>query len=99
MMCGPPGLPVTMITKKMGEGHPNVTDVINNGTINGVVNTITGGRVPLRDGFEIRRSAVEKRIPCFTSLDTAQAAVDMLLNGSQMYSVQSLPEYRTKEPS
>jgi len=37
------GLPVTTITKKLSEGHPNVVDVINNGTVQGAVNTITGG--------------------------------------------------------
>jgi carbamoyl-phosphate synthase large subunit len=93
------GLPVTMISKKLSEGHPNVVDIINNGTVNGVVNTITGGRVALRDGFQIRRAAVEKRIPCFTSLDTTRAAVEALINEGQTYSVQSLPEYRGKEPA
>jgi carbamoyl-phosphate synthase large subunit len=91
------GLPVTLISKKLGEGHPDVIDIINNETVNGVINTITGGRTPLQDGFEIRRAAVEKRIPCFTSLDTARAAVDALINGSQIYSAQPLPEYRRKE--
>ena len=93
------GLPVTMISKKLDEGHPNVIDIIINGTVSGVVNTITGSRTPLRDGFEIRRAAVEKRIPCFTSLDTARAAADALVNGSQIYSAQPLPDYRTKEPT
>ena len=93
------GLPVTMISKKLSEGHPNVIDVINDGTVNGVVNTITGGRIPLRDGFQIRRAAAEKRIPCFTSLDTVRAAVDILLNGSQTYNAQPLPDYRRKEPT
>ena len=88
------GLPVTMISKKLGEGHPNVIDVINDGTVNGVVNTITGGRIPLRDGFHIRRAVVEKRIPCFTSLDTARATAEALVNGSQIYSIQPLPQYR-----
>jgi len=92
------GLPVKVITKKLSEGHPNVVDVINQGTVNGVVNTITGGRVPLRDGFHIRRAAAEKRIPCFTSLDTARAAVEALVNGSQTYNAQPLPDYRNKEP-
>ncbi len=76
------GEPVTMITKKLREGHPNVVDVINDGLVNGVVNTITGVSTALRDGFYIRRAAVEKRIPCFTSLDTARAAVESLLTGS-----------------
>jgi len=92
------GLPATMITKKLSEGHPNVIDIISDGTVNGVVNTITGGRIPLRDGFEIRRSATEKRIPCFTSLDTARAVAETLLNGGQLYSAQPLHSYRTKEP-
>jgi carbamoyl-phosphate synthase large subunit len=91
-------LPVTMISKKLSEGHPNVIDIIKDGTINGVVNTITGGRIPLRDGFEIRRAATEKRTPCFTSLDTARAAVETILYGIQSYSAQPLPDYRTKEP-
>ncbi len=93
------GLPVTMISKKMSEGHPNVVDIINDGAVTSIVNTITGGRIPLRDGFEIRRAATEKHIPCFTSLDTARAAVEALLNGSQTYSAQPLPDYRTKEPN
>ncbi len=91
------GLPVTMITKKLSEGHPNVIDIINDKTVSGIVNTITGGRIPLRDGFQIRRSATEKRIPCFTSLDTAQAALKVLLSGSQIYSAQPLPDYRRKK--
>jgi len=93
------GLPVTMISKKLSEGHPNIIDVINDGTVNGVVNTITGGRIPLRDGFHIRRAAVEKRIPCFTSLDTARAAAEAMVNGSQIYSIQPLPQYRTRKQS
>jgi len=93
------GLPVKKINKKIGEGHPNIIDIINDGTINSVVNTITGDRVPLRDGFQIRRAAAEKRIACFTSLDTARAAVEALAHGSQIYSAQPLPDYREKEPT
>ncbi len=92
------GLPVTMITKKLSEGHPNVVDVIQSGTVHGVLNTITGGTSALRDGFMIRRTATEKRIPCFTSLDTARVAAEALVNGSQAFSVQPLPDYREKPP-
>ena len=92
------GLPVTMISKKLSEGHPNVIDIINDNTVSGIANTTTGGRVPLRDGFRIRRAAAERRIPCFTSLDTIQAALRVLLSGSQIYSVKPIPEYRRKEP-
>jgi carbamoyl-phosphate synthase large subunit len=93
------GLPVTMISKKLSEGHPNVIDIIYDNTVGGIVNTITGGRVPLRDGFRIRRAAAERRIPCFTSLDTAQAALKVLLSGSQIYTVKPVPDYRRKEPA
>jgi carbamoyl-phosphate synthase large subunit len=89
------GLPVTMISKKLSEGHPNVLDIIRDGTVSSVVNTVTGERTPLRDGFEIRRAAAEKRIPCFTSLDTTRAAVETLVNGVQTFSVQPLTEYLT----
>jgi len=92
-------LPVKMITKKLSEGHPNVIDIINDGTVNGVVNTVTGDRVPLRDGFEIRRAAAEKRIPCFTSLDTARVVAEALVNENQIYRAQPLADYRRKEPS
>ena len=91
------GLPVKMIGKKLDEGHPNVVDVIKDGTVDGVVNTITGGRIPLRDGFYIRRAAAEKRIPCFTSLDTARAAAGVLVNNRQTFSVKPLPDYRNEE--
>ncbi len=93
------GLPVTTITKKMNEGHPNVVDIINDGTVKGVVNTLTGGQIPFRDGFHIRRAAVEKRIPCFTSLDTVRAAADAMSTGNQIYTAQPLSDYRTKAPA
>jgi carbamoyl-phosphate synthase large subunit len=69
------GLPVESITKKLSEGHPNVIDVIQAGCLAAVVNTVTGDRRPLRDGFYIRRAATERRIPVYTSLDTLRAAL------------------------
>jgi len=87
------GFPVKMVTKKLSEGHPNVVDVIQGGFVDGVINTVTGGRIPLKDGFNIRRAAAEKRIPCFTSLDTLRVAVEALTNSSQIFNVQPLREY------
>jgi carbamoyl-phosphate synthase large subunit len=91
------GLTVNMTTKKLHEGHPNVVDIIIDGSINAVINTVTGGRIPLRDGFQIRRTAAERRIPCFTSLDTAKAAIQAVLNGTQNYNIQAVPDYRNKD--
>jgi carbamoyl-phosphate synthase large subunit len=93
MMIEKEGLPVQLITKKLTEGHPNVLDVIKNGWVDGVVNTITGERAPLRDGFAIRRAAAEKRIPCFTSLDTIRAASEALASRNRLFNVQPLREY------
>ena len=86
-------LPVKMVTKKLREGHPNVVDVIHDGSVNGVINTITGGRVQLQDGLAIRRAAAEKGIPCFTSLDTIKVAIGALADGSKVFNVQPLSEY------
>jgi carbamoyl-phosphate synthase large subunit len=44
-----------------------------------VINTPTQGRTPGRVGFAIRRAAIERHLPCFTSLDTAAAFLDVLL--------------------
>jgi carbamoyl-phosphate synthase large subunit len=92
------GLPVRKITKKLDEGHPNVVDIIADGTVGGVVNTITGGRVPLLDGFVIRRAATERRVPCFTSLDTAGAAIRATTHQAAEYRVLPLPDYRNAGP-
>jgi carbamoyl-phosphate synthase large subunit len=50
----------------------------------------------LADGFSIRRVATEKRVPCYTSLDTFKAAMEASTNGDQSYSVQPLREYLTE---
>jgi len=90
------GLPVKMVTKKLSEGHPNVVDIIQDNSVSGVINTITGGRIPLKDGLAIRRAAAEKKIPCFTSLDTARVAIEALASSSQIFNVQPLREYLRK---
>ena len=89
------GLRVNQIPKKIDEGHPNVLDIIENGSVGAVINTITGDRETLQDGFLIRRAAVEKRIPCFTSVDTARAALAILSQDSDAYNVSSITDYRT----
>jgi carbamoyl-phosphate synthase large subunit len=87
------GLPVIAIPKRLS-GHPNVVDIIEDGTVQAVVNTVTGDREVLQDGFAIRRAATEARIPCFTSLDTARAAVESMSGSGAEYSIKPLPAYR-----
>ncbi|UTR15162.1 carbamoyl-phosphate synthase large subunit [Salipaludibacillus sp. LMS25] len=71
------GIPVTVVAK-IGEGSPDMLDVINEGKAQFIVNTLTKGKQPARDGFRIRREAVEHGIVCLTSMDTAEALVKVL---------------------
>ena len=66
------------ITSAPGEGTPNVLDLIKNGKIDLVFNTPTKGKIPNKLGFKIRRRAVEFKIPCITSIDTALSAIAVL---------------------
>ncbi len=71
------GMPVERV-KKVTEGTPNVLSYIKEGRVDLIINTPTRGKVPERNGFQIRRTAVEYRVPCFTSLDTAKAVLEVL---------------------
>jgi carbamoyl-phosphate synthase large subunit len=96
------GIPAITV-QKLRDGHPNVVDVIHAGQVHLVVNTVSstlpaganGSGVPLRDGYEIRRASVERRIPCLTSLDTARALVRALRawRREPHWSVAALTEY------
>ena len=61
------------VIEKLWEGKNSIIDLIESGKINFVINTPTKGKESNRDGFKIRRMAVECKIPCFTSLDTVNA--------------------------
>jgi len=71
------GLPVDPV-KKVHEGSPNIVDCIRANKVNLVINTLTRGKNPERDGFQIRRTAVEHGVPCMTSVDTARVILDVL---------------------
>lgn len=63
---------------KLHEGTPTILDMIRTGKAQFIVNTLTKGKVPERDGFRIRRDAVENGVVCMTSLDTVLALLTML---------------------
>ncbi|MBG9788233.1 carbamoyl-phosphate synthase large subunit [Brevibacillus laterosporus] len=71
------GLSVRRV-QKLSEGTPNLLDEIRTGQVNLVLNTLTKGKTPQRDGFRIRREAVENGAVCLTSLDTASAILHVL---------------------
>jgi carbamoyl-phosphate synthase large subunit len=66
------GVPVERILK-VSEGSPNVVDRIESGEVAMVINTPTGSGARA-DGYEIRRAAVARGIPCITTLSGASAA-------------------------
>jgi carbamoyl-phosphate synthase large subunit len=70
-------IPVDVVDK-IGYKGPTLLDFIRSGEANIIVNTLTKGKQPARDGFRIRREAVENGIPCFTSLDTASALLSVI---------------------
>jgi carbamoyl-phosphate synthase large subunit len=49
------------------------------GAVDLMINTPTRGRTPGRVGFALRRAASERHLPCFTSLDTASAFLEVLV--------------------
>jgi carbamoyl-phosphate synthase large subunit len=66
------GVPVTTLNK-IGEGSPHVVDWIERGDVDIVVNTPTGSGART-DGWEIRRAAVMRGIPCLTTLSAGVSA-------------------------
>jgi carbamoyl-phosphate synthase large subunit len=66
------GVPVTRI-HKIGEGSPNVVDLIRERRCDLVINTPTGSGAR-SDGYEIRTAAVRHEIPCVTTMTGASAA-------------------------
>ncbi len=66
------------VCKKVSEGVPNVVDIIRSGMIDFIVDIPQKGNDTNRDGFKIRRAAIECSISIMTSLDTLSALVDVM---------------------
>ena len=86
------GIPVTQVNKA-GEPPPNTISVVTEGMVDGVVNTVAETATAIRDGFDIRRAAVERRTPCYTSLDTIAAVAEALAYGGADYQVRPSQRY------
>ena len=72
---------------KISQESPTVMDLILGHKIDLVIDTPTQGRDKSRDGFLIRRTAIETGINCITAMDTAKALVTSLENASKNLSL------------
>jgi carbamoyl-phosphate synthase large subunit len=93
------GTRVDEVLKKVGEGSPNVVDLIEAGEISLVINTPTGSGARA-DGWEIRRAAVARGIPCITTLAGGHAAARAIAaardGDPKVLSLQELHRDRTR---
>jgi carbamoyl-phosphate synthase large subunit len=95
---GEAGLSVETINK-VKEGSPHIVDAIQAGTIALVINT-TEGVQSLSDSFSIRRSALECRVPYFTTIAGASAAAEGIARLHQgLLGVTPIQEYHPVESS
>jgi carbamoyl-phosphate synthase large subunit len=88
------GIPVKVVNK-VAEGRPNIVDMVKNGEISLVVNTVEERRNAIVDSRAIRTSALASRVTYFTTMAGARAAVEGMQymrekDGFDVYSVQEL---------
>jgi len=67
------GLPVRIVNKVL-EGRPHIVDALKNGEVQLVFNT-TEGRQALADSLSIRRTALQMKVPYYTTMAGASASV------------------------
>jgi carbamoyl-phosphate synthase large subunit len=85
------GLAVTRINK-VAEGRPHIVDMIKNGEIVFIINTVEEKRSAIRDSYSIRRAALQRRVTLYTTLAGARAAANGMAQARelQVYSLQNL---------
>ena len=85
------GLPVRAVNK-VNEGRPHVVDLIKNGEVALVINTVEEKRQAIMDSRSIRTSALAAKLTVYTTIEGARAACMGIrhLDGLEVYSLQSL---------
>ncbi|OGA53138.1 MAG: carbamoyl phosphate synthase large subunit [Betaproteobacteria bacterium RIFCSPLOWO2_12_FULL_62_13] len=85
------GLNVTPVNK-VAEGRPHIVDMIKNGEIALIVNTVEEKRTAVRDSYSIRRAALQGRVTLYTTLSGARAACNGMEQSRELraYVVQGL---------
>jgi carbamoyl-phosphate synthase large subunit len=71
------GIPISEVLK-IHEGRPNARDLMVSGSVDLLINTPLG-KLTQRDDYEIRRTALQLRLPYITTLSAARAACDAIV--------------------
>jgi carbamoyl-phosphate synthase large subunit len=85
------GLQVAAVNK-VAEGRPHVVDMIKNGEIALIINTVEDRRSAIQDSYSIRRSALQARVTYYTTVAGARAACTGMQHMRELtaYSLQDL---------
>ncbi len=71
------GVPVKRVNK-VYEGQPNIQDAIINGEVQMIINTRAGGAQTFSDSLNLRRTALLRGIPNYTTMPGARAAIEAI---------------------
>ena len=82
------GMEVEVVNKIHENSEDNLLTLLDTGKIDYVISTSAKGRDPRADSVKMRRHAVERDIPCLTSLDTANAIADCLASNYDVNNVE-----------
>jgi carbamoyl-phosphate synthase large subunit len=84
-------VPVTVVNK-VAEGRPHIVDMIKNGEVRLIINTVDSKPSVMRDSYSIRHAALQGRVTYYTTLAGARAACMGMqhLAELQVYDLQSL---------
>jgi carbamoyl-phosphate synthase large subunit len=84
------GVAVTVVNK-VAEGRPHIVDMVKNGEVSLIINTVESKPAVMRDSYSIRHAALQGRVTYYTTLAGARAACVGLhhLDGLQVYDVQT----------
>jgi carbamoyl-phosphate synthase large subunit len=80
-----------VVVNKVTEGRPHIVDMLKNGEISMIINTVDSTRSAMQDSYSIRHAALQGRVTYYTTLAGARAAcVGMQhLAELQIYDVQT----------
>ncbi len=85
------GLAVTPVNK-VTEGRPHIVDMIKNGEMSLIINTVEDKRSAIQDSYSIRNAVLQARVTYYTTLAGARAACIGMANMKELqaYSLQGL---------